>query len=147
LVGEKKNIMKKFKFVDITTSDVAFEAYGKSLEELFANSALAMFEVIVNTKQVEPKEKREVEVNGDDLQSLMFNWLNSLLVFVDSENLAFSQFDVEIDEKNLKLKAICKGEAMDRSKHETRTHVKACTYHKMEIKKNKAWKARVILDI
>lgn len=137
----------KFKFLDITTSDVAFEACGKNLSELFSNAALAMFEVMINTKQIKPKTKRNVKVKGSDLESLMFNWLNNLLVFVDSENLAFSQFEVKVDEKNLKLKAVCKGEVMDRKKHETRTHVKACTYHKMEIKKNKVWKARVILDI
>ena len=138
---------KNFKFLDITTADVAFEAYGKDLNELFKNSALAMFEVIVNTKQIEPKIERKVEAEGNDLQSLMFDWLNKLLVFVDSENLAFSEFDVKIDEKNFKLEAICRGEEMNREKHETRTHVKAATYHKMEIKKNKIWKARVILDI
>jgi SHS2 domain-containing protein len=138
---------KKFKFLDITTADIAFEAYGKDLNELFANSALAMFEVIVNTKQIEPKVERKVEAEGNDLQSLMFDWLNKLLVFVDSENIAFSEFDVKVDEKNFKLEAICRGEEMNREKHETRTHVKAATYHKMEIKKNKIWKARVILDI
>jgi len=138
---------KKFKFLDITTADIAFEAYGKDLNELFANSALAMFEVIVNTKQIEPKVERKVEAGGNDLQSLLFDWLNKLLVFVDSENIAFSEFDVKIDEKNFKLEAICRGEEMNREKHETRTHVKACTMHKMEIKKNKNWKARVILDI
>ncbi|MCS7105935.1 MAG: archease [Candidatus Aenigmarchaeota archaeon] len=127
----------KFKFLDITTADVAFEAYGKNLNELFANSALAMFEVMINTKQVEPKVKREVKVEGSDLESLMFNWLNYLLVFVDSENLAFSWFEVKVDEKNFKLKAICKGETIDRKKHETRTHVKAATYHQLKIKKNK----------
>jgi SHS2 domain-containing protein len=58
------------------------------LNELFANSALAMFEVIVNTKQIEPKIKRRVSLDGNDLQSLMFNWLNELLIFVNSENLA-----------------------------------------------------------
>ncbi|MGC8940455.1 MAG: archease [Candidatus Nanoarchaeia archaeon] len=78
----------------MTTADVAFEAYGKDLNELFANSALAMFEAIVNTKQIKPKEEKEVKAEGEDLQSLMFNWLNSLLVFVDSENLAFSEFEV-----------------------------------------------------
>ncbi|MEM5829890.1 MAG: archease [Candidatus Aenigmatarchaeota archaeon] len=139
--------MAKFKFIDITTADVAFEAYGKELNELFANAALAMFEVMINTKQIEPKVERKVEVEGSDLESLMFNWLNELLIFVDSENIAFSEFKVEIDEKNFKLKAVCKGEVIDRNKHETRTHVKACTYHKMEIKKNESWKARVILDI
>jgi len=139
--------MRKFKFIDITTADVAFEAYGRSLEKLFANAALAMFEVMINTKQVEPKIERKVEAQGNDLQSLMFSWLNSLLVFVDSENLAFSEFKVKVDEKNFKLEGICKGEEMNREKHETRTHVKACTYHQMEIKKNKIWKARIILDI
>jgi SHS2 domain-containing protein len=137
----------KFKFLDITTADVAFEAYGKDLNELFANAALAMFEVMINTKQIKPKVERKVKIEGNDLQSLMFNWLNELLVFVDSENLAFSEFEVKVDEEKLKLEAICKGEEIKREKHETRTHVKACTYHQMEIKKNKIWKAKVILDI
>jgi SHS2 domain-containing protein len=137
----------KFKFLDITTADVAFEAYGKDLNELFANAALAMFEVMINTKQIKPEVERKVKIEGNDLQSLMFNWLNELLVFVDSENLAFSEFEVKVDEEKLKLEAICKGEEMNKEKHETRTHVKACTYHQMEIKKNKIWKAKVILDI
>jgi SHS2 domain-containing protein len=139
--------MKKFKFIDITTADVAFEAYGKDLNELFANAALAMFEVMINTKQINSKEERKVEVEGNDLQSLLFNWLNELLIFVDSENLAFSEFDVKVDEEKFKLEAICRGEEINREKHEARTAVKAATMHKMEIKKNKIWKARVILDI
>ena len=139
--------MKKFKFIDITVADVAFEAYGKDLDELFTNSALAMFEVMVNTKQIKPKVERKVKITGNDLQSLMFNWLNSLLLFVDSENLAFSDFKTKIDDKKFTLNAVCKGEKIDPKKHETRTAVKACTYHKMEIKKNKIWKAQVILDI
>jgi len=139
--------MRRFKFIDITTADVAFEAYGKDLNEVFENSALAMFEVMVNTKQIEPKIEKRVEASGEDLQSLMFDWLNKLLVLVDSENLAFSYFDVEVDEKNFRLQAVCKGEEINREKHETRTVVKAATMHKLRIEKNKIWKARVILDI
>ena len=140
--------MKKFKFVDITTADVAFVANGKNLNDLFSNAALAMFEVMVNTKQIKPKIKKDVVAKGTDLQSLLFNWLNNLLVFVDAENLAFSEFDVNVDEKKLKLKAACKGEKIDRKRHETRTNVKAATYHKMKIEKGKAgWKAQVIIDI
>jgi SHS2 domain-containing protein len=139
--------MKNYEFLDITTADVAFEAYGKDLNELFANSASAMFEVMINTKQVKPKIERKVKVTGNDLQSLMFNWLNELLIFVDSENLAFSDFKTKVDEKKFTLIAVCKGEKIDLKKHETRTAVKACTYHQMKIEKNKIWKARVILDI
>lgn len=139
--------MRKFKFVDITTADVAFEAYGKNLNELFANAALAMFEVMVNTKQIKQKIGKEVKVKGNDLQSLMFNWLNELLVFVDSENLAFSKFEVKVNEKNLELEAICYGEEINPEKHETRTEVKAATMHKMIVEKTNGWKAQVILDI
>jgi SHS2 domain-containing protein len=139
--------MKKFEFVDITTADVAFIAYGKSLNDLFENSALAFFEIMINTKQIKPKIKKEVKVNGEDLESLMFNWLNALLVYVDGENLTFSNFNVKIDEKKFILKAICKGEKINNKKHETRTAIKAATYHKLEVKKEKYWKARVIVDI
>lgn len=139
--------MKKFEFVDITTADVAFIAYGKSLDELFANAALAMFEVMVNTKQIKSKFKREVEAKAHDLQALLFAWLNELLVFYGAENLAFSRFEVEIDEKNLEIKASCYGEKIDPERHETRTEVKAATMHKLKVEKNKIWKARIILDI
>lgn len=139
--------MKKFEFVDITTADIAFIAYGKDLNELFANAALAMFEVMINTKKVKPTLKREVKVDGDDLESLMFNWLNNLLVYVDGDNLAFSKFDVKIDEKKFNLDATCYGEEINNKKHETRTEVKAATYHKLEVKKEEFWQARVIVDI
>ena len=140
--------MKKFEFLDITTADVCFLAYGESLNALFENSALAMFNVITNTEQVKPKVKRGVEVKGEDLQSLMFNWLNELLFYSGAENLAFSKFEVKIDEKDLDLEANCWGEEMNPEKHELKTEVKACTYHRLEVKKDKdGWKAQVILDI
>jgi len=140
--------MKKFEFVDITTADVAFVAYGKNLDELFINSALAMFELITNTKQIKPLRSKKIKVTGNDLQSLMFNWLNELLIYIDGENLAFSKFDVKIDEKKFKLEAVCKGEKINPKKHEIKSEIKAATYHKLEIKKErKIWKSQVILDI
>ena len=140
--------MKRFEFVDITTADVAFVAHGKDLDELIANSALAMFEVMVNTKQIKPKIGKKIKVRAEDLKSLLFSWLNELLVYVDGDNIAFSEFDVKVDEKKFELAANCKGEKIDRKKHETRTAVKSCTYHQMKVEKVKnEWKAQVILDI
>lgn len=139
--------MKKFEFLDITTADACFRAHGKNLNELFANSALAMFEIMINTKQIKPVVEKSVEAKAKDLQGLLFEWLNELLVFYGAENLAFSKFEVKIDEKNLELKAKVWGEKINPEKHETKAEVKAATYHKMEIKKNKKWKAQVIVDI
>jgi len=139
--------MKKFEFLDITTADACFRAYGKNLNVLFENSALAMFEIMVNTKQIEPKVERKIKAKAQDLQGLLFEWLNELLVFYGAENLAFSKFEVDLDEKSLELKAKVWGEKINPEKHETKSEVKAATYHKMEIKKNKEWKAQVIVDI
>ncbi len=140
--------MKKFEFLDITTADVCFLAYGKSLDELFENAALAMFDVMINTEQVKPRVERGVEVRGDDLQSLMFNWLNELLFYCGAENLAFSRFEVRINEERLDLRARCWGEEMNPGRHELRTEVKACTYHLLEVEKaDTEWRARVVLDI
>ena len=140
--------MEKFKFIDITTADVAFEAFGKDLNELFANAALAMFEVMVNTEKVEAKEVREIEVEGIDLESLLFNWLNELLFYYGSENLVFKGFEVEVDEKNFRLKAKAYGEKLS-EKHEPKEEVKAITYHEMKIKQltSGEWMAQLVPDI
>ena len=142
-------VKKKFEFLDITTADVAFAAYGHTLKEIFTHSARAMFEVMVDTSDVEPEKKYVVEVEGHDLISLMFNWLNELIFLSSSEEMMFSKFAVEIDEKTLKLAANCYGEPINAEKHELRTEVKAATYHKMEIveTENGEWKAQVILDV
>lgn len=140
--------MKRFEFLDITTADVAFIAYGKSLDELFENAAYGMYEVMINLSQVKPKIEKKIEVDGGDMVSLMFNWLNELIFYVDAENLVFSDIKVKVDEGNLRVEAFCRGERIDPKRHETKTHVKACTYHKLEVRKQgNLWKARIILDI
>jgi len=140
--------MKKFEFLDFATADVCFRAYGATLDELFANAALAMFEVMVETKNVEPKIVREIEVKGEDLKSLMFDWLNELLFYVDSEGLVFSKFDVSIDETQMELRAKISGEPIDAEKHKPKIDVKACTYHDMKVEKHAGkWMAQVILDV
>jgi SHS2 domain-containing protein len=138
--------MKKFEYIDISTADVAFIAYGKDLNELFSNSALAMYGIMVDVDKIEEKIEKEIMVEGYDLESLMFNWLNELLYITDTEKLVFKNFDIKIDEKNFKLFAKCKGEEIS-EKHNPKTVVKAATYHLMKIQKNDIWKVQVILDI
>lgn len=139
---------EKFKFLDITTADVAFEAYGKTLNKVFSNSAIALFEVMVDTKDVKQTRKKKVEVRGHDMKSLFFNWLSELIFLSDSEHMMFSKFSVKVDEELLILNAECYGEKIKPRKHDLRTEVKAATYHKMKIKKNvNGWITRAIVDV
>ncbi len=134
---------------DIATGDAAFEADGRTLEELFTEAAIATFEVMVDTKSVEPRITKEVELKNEAVDGLLFDWLSELVYLRDAEAVLFCKFNVNIKKNNAyELKASASGENIDHQKHELRSDVKAITYHMFEVKKTEEnWTARVILDI
>ncbi|MEJ2770663.1 MAG: archease [Sulfolobaceae archaeon] len=141
------SIGKKYEFFD-HTADIGIKAYGRDLNEAFENAALAVFEVMTDTSKVEPKESREIEIDGMDLENLLYRWIESLLVYYDSELLLFGKFKVKIDLENLRLNAIAWGEKFNPDKHERRTVVKAVTYHEMSIvKTNNGYELTFVVDI
>ena len=134
---------------DIACADAAFEAEGRTLEELFRDSATAAFEVMADTKTVKPVLTREIMLENEALDGLLIDWLSELVFLKDSESLLFSVFDVNIKKNDVYvLKGAAKGEKIDREKHRIRSDVKAVTYHLLEVKKTgDKWVARVVLDI
>ena len=142
--------MARFKFLP-HMSDVFIEAYGSTLEEAFENAALAMFEVMTDTSKVEPSMEESVEADGFDKQSLLYNWLEKLLVLFETRMMLCSKFEIEKIEhegEEYRLKAKVWGEEFDPGKHEQRVGVKAVTYHMMSIdEKDGRWVLRFILDI
>lgn len=142
--------MNRFKFLP-HMGDALIEAYGSSLEEAFENAAIAMFEVMTDTSKVEPSIEEVVEVEGFDLESLLYNWLESLLIKFDVDNRLFSKFKIENIEQTVegyRLKARIYGEDYDSTKHEQKVGVKAVTYHMMNIeRKNGIWVLRFLLDL
>jgi SHS2 domain-containing protein len=141
------SIGKKYEFFD-HTADIGIKAYGRDLNEAFENAALAVFEVMTDTSKVEPRESREIEIDGMDLENLLYRWIESLLVYYDSELFLFGKFKVKIDLENLRLNAIAWGEKFNPDKHERRTVVKAMTYHEMSIvKTNNGYELTFVVDI
>ena len=132
-------------------ADAYIAAYGRTLEEAFENAALAMFEVMTDTSKVEAKRKFDIKVKGIDLFSLLYNWLEELLVIYCSEGVLLSRFKIhEIKKTNneYELEGEAWGEEFNPEKHEQRTEVKAVTYSLMEIKKNNGlYEVRVVFDI
>lgn len=156
LKAKKKKSKKKtsriqpFRFLEkIAIADVAFEAYGKTLEELFVNCAKATFEAMVDFKTVTPNQVEKLKLENKTLEDLLFDWLAELIYLKDYKAMLFKEFSVKIQKNtNYVLEGEAKGEAINQNKHNLRTDVKAVTYHLFEIKKaNQLWKAKVILDI
>lgn len=124
-----------FEFLE-HTADVYIAAYGKDLREAFENAALAMFETMTDTADVKREREDIIEVEGEDVESLLYNWLESLLVKFEVENMLYSFFNVlsiERDDGKLKLKAKIYGEPFSPEKHKQKVGIKAVTYHRMEI--------------
>jgi len=65
---------KGYEFLE-HTADIYIAAYGRNLEEAFANAARAMFDSMTDLEKIEPKERRDIVVEGMDLEQLLYNWL------------------------------------------------------------------------
>ncbi|RLE89130.1 MAG: archease [Thermoprotei archaeon] len=134
------------------TADVLIEAWGDTLEEAFEYAALGVFEVMTDTSRVEAREERRIKAEGHDLEALLYDWIEQLLYYFDAEQLLFSKFRVEritpMASGSYTLVASAWGEPYDPSRHESRTLVKAMTYHMMEIRRvdNKV-RLRFVVDI
>ncbi len=135
----------KFKFLP-HTADIKFQAFGNSQEEVFENSALALFNTIYD-KKIKNKKKFKIKAKGNDLESLMYNFLEEILVLIDSKNFLPAKIKIlNFNKKNFKIEAEIFGD--DAENYQISMHVKAITYNEMFIKKIKnKFIAQVVLDI
>lgn len=148
----KKAFASKFRFLEkAVTADVAFEAFGKSLNEVFANSALATMETMVDTDTVCQRMQKAIKLQNKEIGSLLVDFLNELVYYKDAEQIIISKFEVDIKKKDdgvYVLTAKIAGEPIDYKRHQLRADVKAATHHMLELKQHgKQWTARVVLDI
>ena len=129
----------KFEFLE-HTADVYIAAHGATMEEAFANAALAMFEVMTDTEKISPDHKDLVEVEAEDEYALLYSWLEALLVKFEVKGMLYSKFEVtnfKETKDGFKLKATVWGEKFNPEKHPQKVAVKAATYHQMEIIKER----------
>jgi SHS2 domain-containing protein len=137
---------RRYRYIE-HPSDVGFEAYGATLEELFVNAALAMLSFMTDVEAMEPVEERAVEVKAEDLYSLMFDWLDEMLFLFEAESLVMNEFHITVDPAAFSVRGTCRGGIFDPEKHEAGIIIKAVTYNMMEVKQNGRWHARVVLDV
>ena len=151
LVSRKsKGFSRKYKFLEnVAIADIAYEAHGKNLNELFENAALAIFEISANLKTIEAKQKIEINLENEKIDNLLYDFLSEILFLKDSKYMVFKKVKVFINQnKKIKLKATLHGERINPKKQQLENDIKAVTMHMFEVKKTKdGYKARVVVDI
>ena len=143
--------MPKYKFLeDVAIADIAYEAYGKNLNEMFENAALAIFELSADIKTIESKEKVEIKLGHEKIDNLLYDFLSEILFLKDSKYMVFKDVEVSINEKNKKyyLTSILMGDTINPEKQHLENDIKAITMHMFEVRKGKNnWIATVVVDI
>ena len=137
----------KFKYLaDVAIADIAFEAYGKNLNEVFENSAYAFFDMTCNPKTVKSKIKKVINIKAENEKDLLYNFLAELIFLKDSKQLIFNKVKVII--KNNNLQATLYGDKINYEKQESINDIKAITFHQCNLEKTKkGYKSRIVVDI
>ena len=136
---------------DFATADIAFHAWGDTLEDVFRASGDAVINTMIdNLEAIALTETRTFDLENDALDLLLFNFLQEFIYYKDSELLLLRAQQVQIEQKEAAyfLNATTQGEVLDRDRHHQRVDVKAVTLHQFQLQQtNDGWNAQVILDI
>lgn len=129
----------KFEFLE-HTADVYVRAHGRTMEEAYENAALSMFETITDSTKIAHTQEATLEVEAEDQYALLYNWLEALLVKFETEGMLISKFQIYNWKETaavFKFSAKVWGEKFDPAKHPQKVGVKAVTYHRMVIIREK----------
>jgi SHS2 domain-containing protein len=128
-------------------ADIGFRVYGASVQDLFANCARALVSIILDPSNIHSAQHVSLSADGSDYESLLVNWLNEVLYYIDGKCLALGAFDVS-QLTETRIECIATGEPRDPQKHPPRLVVKAVTYHQLKVQYTEnGWIAEVYVDV
>ena len=129
------------------TADLGLRIRAADLDTLFVEAAQCLFGAVVeDLATVRPTKKIDVQLEGDEIDYLLFDWLRELLYHLDAEHLLFGKFEARVTATGLTASAW--GEPLDRARHNLEHEVKAITYHGLRVEKvGDVWEAEIIVDI
>jgi SHS2 domain-containing protein len=80
----------------------------------------------------------KIYADGYDLESLLYNWLEKIILVMLIDNIIISNLKVNISERNgyYSIIGVATGEHIDLEKHHYKIEIKAVTYHEMTIKQD-----------
>jgi SHS2 domain-containing protein len=133
-------------------SDVYVHVSSDSLSGIFEDAAKATYEVMLDTSAVKEKTTLDSTIKADDLEQLLYMWVDYLLYIFDAKSFAMARAKVKVSKTKgsapISLSAKIYGEDYDPSLHGQKVGVKAMTYSLMRIIQERGrWEAYFVLDI
>lgn len=140
-----------FRFLEeIALADIAFEAEGESVEEVFRGATQALLESMANPTTVSGGWERAIERSDVDPSVLLFDWLSEVVYWKDAAGVVFREAPLILRREGdvWLLRARLIGAPVDQQAQELHADVKGVTKHLYELKfTGGCWKVRVVLDV
>ena len=136
-----------YKYLEHST-DAFIEVKAKTLEEAFSVAGKSVVETIIDLKNIQEIEEKNINVKGRNLLNLLYNWLEEIVTITITDGFAIGNFSVNI-KKGDECEIIAKisGEKLDLKKHNFKIEIKSPTFHLMEIKENDEITMQYLLDL
>jgi SHS2 domain-containing protein len=130
---------------------MGFRAWAPTAEELFETAAGAVTSILVDLDDIEEITTLDIEIEADDEDLLLYNWLSEVLFLFDAEGLLLKRFKITefmTSSGKFKLLAKASGQQYSSEAHQIKTYVKAITLHQLKIlRKPEMLEAQVYIDI
>jgi SHS2 domain-containing protein len=129
------------------TADIGFRACSETLAGLFESAAEALVSIAIEQENVEERQAYPLSAEGEDLDTLLVNWLSEVLYWLDGRGVVMRRFRVSgITE--VRVSGEGSGEPRNPNRHRAKLVVKGVTYHQLRIWQGPdGWCAEVFLDI
>jgi len=128
-------------------ADMGIRGYGASIDEAFAQTALALSAVITDPATIAPQTPVDIKATAPDQELLLVDWLNALVYEMATHKWLFSRFDVHIEDTTLEARAW--GERVDVARHKPAVEVKGATYTELRVTRldDGSWLAQCVVDV
>ena len=124
------------------TADIEMHVWAPDLVALLKQAAEGMYALSGTKIAGEPRQTRTFEISFWDRETLLVDFLSELLFYGEDENVGFHEYQLEINEDELKVQA--EGAGIERQKRE----IKAVTYHNLEIRETeRGLETNIVFDI
>jgi len=137
------------------STDAFVQAYGSDLDELFENCAKGLINIMFDIDKVDPIQSLTITADSENLENLLYDWLEKVLLKILIEQIVLSRFSIEISEeyssamkKKYVLKAHVGGEKVNYDKHNYKIEIKAIIYHELRIQRlDSSYVATYLVDL
>ena len=128
-------------------ADIGIRGFGNTMAEAFTQAAIALTAVITDLALINATTAIQLSCSDPDNETLLYDWLNTLVYEMATRKLLFSRFQVQIAQQRLHGKAW--GETIDVARHQPAVDIKGATFTELRVWQGEdgRWQAQCVIDV